>query len=61
MHPQYKKMNTYKPGETRSDTFSLTSTLEHYEVREIEAHQIAALLAQDRRGFGFAEPSYSDD
>lgn len=43
-----------KPPEKRSETFSLTSTLDQYEVAELDAREIAHLLAERRRREGLA-------
>lgn len=42
------------PPEKRSEPFSLTSTLDQYEVEELDAREIAHLLAERRRAEGGA-------
>lgn len=46
--------STRKPPEKRGEPFSLTSTLDQYEVEELDARAIAHLLAERRRREGRA-------
>ena len=54
MRTDLEMKSTRKPSETRSEPFSLASTLDQYEVEELDAREIAHLLAKRRRGKGSA-------
>ena len=54
MRLDLRMKSTRKPPEKRSEAFSLTSTLDQYEIEELNAREIAHLLAERRRREGRA-------
>lgn len=54
MRTDLEMKSTRKPSEKRSEHFSLASTLDQYEVEELNAREIAHLLAERRRREGRA-------